>query len=439
MHTYREIVFILMDEMKIFSDDSSWENEHFIHIINKQRALLFNQKYKGKKVEIPFAWYQRLNVNFTYPSIGSNIYKSTKKIPPILDTTNLWQYTFISTDGANTPNLNFINPQRFKTCGYNKWTSNELYGTIDLDNYMYLKSNNDKYIDVSQKTISTTVKTIKYGRLYNRYATVDPRRLAPIGWHVPTIDEWNILFNFVGGENISGKRLKQAGHSTWAEYNDIVGTDDYSFTSLPGGGWQGIFPLGYYSTYITSTAIDLLTSYFVSMTYNLDSANTTTGNNSSQSSIRLVKDNPINEGPLIIDGDNYNTITIGSQVWLQQNLSVTHYQNGDSIGLDFGGTDGAVAAYNNDEDNVYNIGNVTQSFPIVTGNILYDVILDNPIDADRFNDTNTLDVLDLEFPCEESLIQPIIDLCLKEIGVINNITRDTTNNASDDASLPKQQ
>lgn len=73
------------------------------------------------------------------------------------------------------------------------------------------------------------------------------------------------------------------------------------------------------------------------------------------------------------------------------------------------------------------------------GFLYYDTILDNPIDADRFNDVNTLDVLDLEFPCEESLIQPIIDLCLKEVGAINNISRDTTNNASDDTSLPKQQ
>ena len=119
-HTYREIVYAILDETKTISDDTLLENEHLIYIANKHRALLFTQKYKGKKVEIPFAWYQRLNVNFTYPSIGSNIYKSTKQIPPVLDTTNLWQSTFISTDGANTPNLNFINPQRFKTCGYNK-------------------------------------------------------------------------------------------------------------------------------------------------------------------------------------------------------------------------------------------------------------------------------------------------------------------------------
>ena len=32
-----------------------------------------------------------------------------------------------------------------------------------------------------------------------------------------------------------------------------------------------------------------------------------------------------------IDGNGYDTITIGSQTWLKENLNVTHYRNGDSI------------------------------------------------------------------------------------------------------------
>jgi len=93
--TYREIVYIIQDEMKVLSDDSIFETDHFVFLANKYRALLFNQKYKGKKVEIPFAWYQRLNVSVDTPTNESGIYSSNISIPNVLDTGNLWQYTFV--------------------------------------------------------------------------------------------------------------------------------------------------------------------------------------------------------------------------------------------------------------------------------------------------------------------------------------------------------
>lgn len=67
--------------------------------------------------------------------------------------------------------------------------------------------------------------------------------------------------------------------------------------------------------------------------------------------------------------------------------------------------------------------------------LLYDTILDNPIEADIFNDINTLDVLDLEFPCDESLVQTIIELVINEISKLNGIQRDNSNNAADDAPI----
>ena len=55
-----------------------------------------------------------------------------------------------------------------------------------------------------------------------------------------------------------------------------------------------------------------------------------------------------------IDGNGYDTVTIGTQTWLKQNLNVTHYRNGDAIpnvtdGGAWGGlTTGAYCNYNND-------------------------------------------------------------------------------------------
>jgi uncharacterized protein (TIGR02145 family) len=38
----------------------------------------------------------------------------------------------------------------------------------------------------------------KYGKLYNWYAVNDPRGIAPLGWHVPTANEWKTLTKYLG-------------------------------------------------------------------------------------------------------------------------------------------------------------------------------------------------------------------------------------------------
>jgi uncharacterized protein (TIGR02145 family) len=40
----------------------------------------------------------------------------------------------------------------------------------------------------------------KYGKLYNWYAVLDPRGLAPEGWHVPNEAEWGTIINYLGSD-----------------------------------------------------------------------------------------------------------------------------------------------------------------------------------------------------------------------------------------------
>lgn len=63
-----------------------------------------------------------------------------------------------------------------------------------------------------------------HGILYNAHAVLDKRGLAPIGWHIPDVNEWRTLFTQYGGENEAGFALISKKHwfvSEWNPPNDV--------------------------------------------------------------------------------------------------------------------------------------------------------------------------------------------------------------------------
>lgn len=74
-----------------------------------------------------------------------------------------------------------------------------------------------------------------YGLLYNWHA-VNTRKLCPVGWHVPTKDDWERLIRALGGPYEAGKHLKEAGNAHWIKYN-FTADNSSGFTGLP-GGWR---------------------------------------------------------------------------------------------------------------------------------------------------------------------------------------------------------
>ncbi len=81
-----------------------------------------------------------------------------------------------------------------------------------------------------------------YGRLYNFYAVTDPRGLAPEGWHIPTIQEWEELIEYSGGYwDTTALALREAGNAHWGFMTP--GNNRTGFTALGGGirGWDGYF------------------------------------------------------------------------------------------------------------------------------------------------------------------------------------------------------
>jgi uncharacterized protein (TIGR02145 family) len=48
----------------------------------------------------------------------------------------------------------------------------------------------------------------KYGKIYNWYAIIDKRGLAPEGWRIPTQADWNKLTSNLGGKAFAGDKIK---------------------------------------------------------------------------------------------------------------------------------------------------------------------------------------------------------------------------------------
>lgn len=71
-----------------------------------------------------------------------------------------------------------------------------------------------------------------YGKLYNGWAVHDSLNLCPVGWHVPTLQDWGVLINTVGGWQTAGGALKTT--TGWTSPNEGA-TNMSGFSALPGG------------------------------------------------------------------------------------------------------------------------------------------------------------------------------------------------------------
>lgn len=105
-----------------------------------------------------------------------------------------------------------------------------------------------------------------YGALYNWYAA-GSNKLAPKGWHIPTLDEWTTLINYLGGSEVAGGKLKEVGLAHWSSPN-AEATNSSGFTALPGGyryiegQFVNMHSFGYWWT---STTYDNENAYYIDM------------------------------------------------------------------------------------------------------------------------------------------------------------------------------
>ena len=149
MSTYRELTYMILDELKLYSDDALYTEEHIMFLLGKYRTFLIKQRYSDIKKQIPESNYQTICLDLIEvpaisgePCEGGSYLRSKEKIPFLMKIGNPKVYPVDYYQGEIT----YISRDRMRYVGYNKYLQNIIYASLGPDNYLYFKSFNPQFL-----------------------------------------------------------------------------------------------------------------------------------------------------------------------------------------------------------------------------------------------------------------------------------------------------
>lgn len=157
MSTYKELVYICLDELKLHSDDAVFTEDHVIFLLNKYRVFLLKQRYSDIKKQIPESNYQTICLDLIEvpaisgePCEGGSYLRSKEKIPFLMKIGNPKVYPVDYYQGEIT----YVSRERMRYVGYNKYLQNIIYASLGPDNYLYFKSFNPQFLYLEKVRIT---------------------------------------------------------------------------------------------------------------------------------------------------------------------------------------------------------------------------------------------------------------------------------------------
>ena len=156
MTTYKDVIYMISDLLKLSSDDASYTNDHLLFLMTKFRALLLKNTYLGKNLQIPQSNYQTLGMLLERVKAvqiecsGSDFMQTTKAIPKTsIGDIKLWAGNYYHNE-MFAP----VTMERMRFVGHNRYMGNIIYYSINPDWKVVMKSCNPQFYYLDKVGIS---------------------------------------------------------------------------------------------------------------------------------------------------------------------------------------------------------------------------------------------------------------------------------------------
>lgn len=161
---YKDIVYMVLDEIKSISDDAFFTEEHVILLVNNYRNFILKQRYSDIKKPIPESNYQTICLNLIQvpaiagvPCEGGTFLRSKEKVPFMMKIGTPKVYPINYYLGEIT----YVSRERMRYVGYNKYLQNIIYASLGPDNYLYLQSSNPQYLYLEKVRLTGIFENIE--------------------------------------------------------------------------------------------------------------------------------------------------------------------------------------------------------------------------------------------------------------------------------------
>jgi len=180
--------------------------------------------------------------SFTVDGSGVGTFASTISLLPLDSTFYIRAYATNSTGTGYGNERVITTPPSFVDVGPQNWSTTNLRVTTyrNGDTIPFAANSSEWLTYITTQTGAWRYYNddpsteLIYGKYYNSFAMQDARLLAPTGYHLPTIYEWNVLNNYLASQSELMCQLKNISLNVWTAPNTSA-TNAYLFEAMPGG------------------------------------------------------------------------------------------------------------------------------------------------------------------------------------------------------------
>ena len=166
--TLRELVYLVLDEVKINSDDSYFNEDHVIFLLNKYRSFILKKELEKENKPLSsnnsqIICLDLIEVRDEDNPCGGPMLRTEQPIPNLINDDKVSLYPINYFEGDH---IIYTTMERMRYTTYNKWTKNLIYAAKGPDGYLYLKSSNPQYLYLEKLRMKATFEDFESAAQY---------------------------------------------------------------------------------------------------------------------------------------------------------------------------------------------------------------------------------------------------------------------------------